>query len=123
MATSSSWNSSGFYFSANTNTMDRESMPSEKAEAARLRSAEVMAALKSGEPGAADRMMGGQKESGSKGIVPLQWVKSKFGGKKKKMEVEKEVQAGKVGADDQSVMTRRLRRFEVGMMDGWNGWC
>ncbi|KAF7187137.1 hypothetical protein HII31_11518 [Pseudocercospora fuligena] len=102
MATNSSWNSSGFSFSPNTDTMNRETMPSERAEAARQKSAEVMAALKSGEPGAADRLMGPQRESGSKGIVPMQWVKSKFGGKKK---MQGETLEGKVVRDDQSIMS------------------
>nr|POF26400.1 hypothetical protein CFP56_22549 [Quercus suber] len=74
----SSWNTSGFAFAPNTNVQDRESMPSVEADAARHKADEVMAALRSGEPGAADRMMGEQKEHGTKGIVPLQWLTDKF---------------------------------------------
>ncbi|KAK5129268.1 hypothetical protein LTR08_003647 [Meristemomyces frigidus] len=79
-ATSSSWNTGGFSFNPNTNCLDAESMPSEKAEAARQKSAAVMAALRSGEPGAADAAMGKQVQKGTQGILPLGWLKSKFSG-------------------------------------------
>lgn len=57
-ATSSPWNSGPFAFAPNTNVLDTNSMPSTTADAARSRTADIMAALKSGEPGAADKMMG-----------------------------------------------------------------
>lgn len=79
-ANSTSWNTSGFAFAPNTNTMDANSMPSDKAAAARLKSAEVMAALKNGESGDADAIMGKQQQKGTQGIVPLQWLKRKMGG-------------------------------------------
>ncbi|KAK5117717.1 hypothetical protein LTR62_005141 [Meristemomyces frigidus] len=75
---------------ANTGVMDREKMTSPQAEAARLRSAEVMEALRSGEPGAADHMMvkppkysekateGKEEKKGLGG-----WFKEKVGGKGK----------------------------------------
>jgi len=84
-ANSSSWNDSGFAFAPNTNALDPVSMPSDKAEAARQKSAAVMAALKDGRTGDADALMGDQKETGTKGIVPLRWMKDKIkGGSKKK---------------------------------------
>ncbi|KAK5127161.1 hypothetical protein LTR85_008522 [Meristemomyces frigidus] len=85
-ANSSSWNTSPFAFAPNTNAMDANSMPSDKAAAARMRSAEVMAALKSGEPGDADAIMGKQQQKGTQGIVPLQWLKRKMGNKSAKTE-------------------------------------
>lgn len=115
MATGSPWNDGGFAFSPNTNTLDRESMPSAQAEAARQKSAQVMAALKSGEPGAADRVMGDQKESGSgrgggggsKGVFPLQWMKAKMGGGggKAKRKAGREDGKGLVVEDDESMMS------------------
>ncbi|KAK4496392.1 hypothetical protein PRZ48_012372 [Zasmidium cellare] len=56
--TSSSWNTAGPGFAPNTNTLDRASMPSSQAEAARQKSAAVMEALKNGDKGEADRLMG-----------------------------------------------------------------
>lgn len=91
----SSWNTSGFAFSPNTNVQDRETMPSAQAEAARQKADKVMAALRSGEPGAADRAMGSAKETGTKGIVPLQWLGSKF-----RMRNKEKVRKGKVEEDD-----------------------
>nr|POF12690.1 hypothetical protein CFP56_09842 [Quercus suber] len=79
----SSWNTSGFAFSPNTNVQDRQSMPSNEAEAARRKADDVMAALRSGKPGAADQLMGEQKEGGGKGIVPLQWLQRKLRGEKR----------------------------------------
>ncbi|KAK4957306.1 hypothetical protein LTR10_005268 [Elasticomyces elasticus] len=76
LANSSSWNDGGFAFAPNTNALDANTMPSDKAEAARQKSAAVMEALRNG--GDADAVMGKQKESGAKGIVPLGWLKSKM---------------------------------------------
>lgn len=56
MSGSSSWNTSGFAFSPNTNTMDEASMPSKQAQAARERAAEIIEASKNGKPGEADAM-------------------------------------------------------------------
>jgi hypothetical protein len=47
--------------------MDPERMPSENAENARRKAAEVMASLKKGEPGDADKIMGDRKQSKSGG--------------------------------------------------------
>jgi hypothetical protein len=59
--------------------MDPERMPSERAEAARQKSAEIMASLKKGEPGDADKLMGDRKEKSSKNLLQ----KLGLGGKKK----------------------------------------
>lgn len=67
----------------NTNAMDADRMPSEKAQAARMKSAEVMAALKKGQPGDADALMAPQKPEGSQNLLPLQWIKSKVTHKSK----------------------------------------
>ncbi|KAF2166955.1 hypothetical protein M409DRAFT_23002 [Zasmidium cellare ATCC 36951] len=86
--TSSPWNAAGPAFAPNTNTLDRESMPSSQAEAARLKSAAVMAALKNGDKGEADRLMG--KENKPQGqLIPRGsgdvkgWWKKRFGGGRK----------------------------------------
>lgn len=89
MSGSSSWNDSGFAFAPNTNTMDQTTMPSKEAQAAREKTLEIMNALKDGKPGEADAMMGKREAKGTAGIVPLDWVKSKFGGKKKEGKEEK----------------------------------
>lgn len=75
-ATSSSWDASGFAFAPNTNTMDPASMPSDRAEAARMKSAAVMAALREG--GDADAIMGKQQQKGTQGILPLGWLRRKM---------------------------------------------
>ena len=79
---SSSWNTSGFAFAPNTNVLDPNSMPSDKAEAARRKAAEVMAALKKGEPGDADYIMRDQQQKATQGIVPLRWLGRKISGRK-----------------------------------------
>ncbi|KAI6904631.1 hypothetical protein KC318_g1729 [Hortaea werneckii] len=62
-------------WSQSSNVMDRNSMPSDKAEAARKRSEEIMAALKKGEKGDADALMG-KSESAGRGMG-LGWMKWK----------------------------------------------
>lgn len=64
--------------------MDPNSMPSERAEAARQKAKEIMLALEDGQPGDADRMMGPRKPQGNVGIIPMDWLKSKFSSKKEK---------------------------------------
>ena len=59
-------------------------MPSDKADEARKKAMEVMSALDSGKPGAADRVMGDRDQTGTQGIIPLGWLKSKFSKKDKK---------------------------------------
>ncbi|GAB1744154.1 hypothetical protein NU219Hw_g1311t1 [Hortaea werneckii] len=59
----------------NSNVMDSNSMTSDRAEAARNRSQEIMAALRKGEKGDADALMG-KSESTSSGIG-LGWLKGK----------------------------------------------
>ena len=59
-------------------------MPSDAAQAARAKAKKVMEALESGEPGAADKMMGKREPKGNIGIIPLDWLKTKFSGKKGK---------------------------------------
>lgn len=51
---------------------------------ARAKAEKVMAALESGEPGAADEMMGKAEPKGTAGIIPLGWFKSKLTEKKEK---------------------------------------
>ena len=84
MSGSSPWNDSGFAFAPNTNTMDAQSMPSDKAQAAREKAKEIMLALEDGKPGDADKLMGKREPKGNAGIIPLDWMKSKFSGKAKK---------------------------------------
>lgn len=88
MSGSSSWNTSGFAFAPNTNVNDPESMPSDKAQAAREKAKEIMLALEDGKPGDADRMMGPRPAKGNVGIIPLDWVKSRFSNKKKEQKSE-----------------------------------
>lgn len=59
-------------------------MTSDAAAAARAKAKKVMQALESGEPGAADEMMGKREPKGNTGIIPLDWLKTKFGRKKEK---------------------------------------
>ena len=66
-------------------------MPSERAAAARDRTAEIMDGLHNGKPGEADAMMGKREPKGTAGIIPVDWIKTKFsGGKKEKAKAEKE---------------------------------
>lgn len=61
---------------------DERAMPSDSAARARAKSADIMAALKNGQPGDADKAMGkNQSESGR--LVPLAWAKRKLSGGKK----------------------------------------
>ena len=79
LANNSSWNDSPYAFAPNTNTLDEQSMPSDQAAAARAKSAQVMAALKSGEPGAADKLMGDNEgKSAAAGLTPLGGPKGWF---------------------------------------------
>lgn len=78
MSGSSPWNDSGFAAAPNTNTMDANAMPSDKAQAARERAREIMDALDSDKPGAADRMMGEREPKGNVGLLPIDWLKTKF---------------------------------------------
>jgi hypothetical protein len=90
LATNSSWNDGPFSFSPNTNVMDKNTMPSDTAEAARQKTASVMAALRSGDAGAADKAMGDSEPKVSQGIVPLRWFKSKMGKSKKEKKGKEE---------------------------------
>lgn len=81
----------GYSFPSNTNTMDPESMPSDKAQAAREKAKEIMAALQDGKPGEADKLMG--KNENNNGLTPLGWFKSKVGGSKKEKKEKKEKDA------------------------------
>ncbi|KAK1075810.1 hypothetical protein LTR74_000218 [Friedmanniomyces endolithicus] len=74
---SSYTNDGGASAAQNTNAMDPVGMNSETAEAARQKSAEVMAALKEGKPGEADEIMG--KPDDSKGPSVIDRVKRKIG--------------------------------------------
>lgn len=69
-------------------------MPSDKAEAARQRSKEIMMALQDGKPGDADKMMGDRNHQSQSGLVGLGWLKDKFGGKKKQKEEKEEKSDG-----------------------------
>jgi hypothetical protein len=92
MSGDSSWNTSGFATAPNSNTMNADAMPSDKAQAAREKAIEIMNAVKEGKPGEADAMMGKREPQGNRGIIPLDWVKSKFSGGKK----NKDGKGGKV---------------------------
>ena len=60
-----SWHPIPFGQGPNANVANEETMTSPQAQAARARSQEIMAALKKGEPGDADKLMGkSQKDSG-----------------------------------------------------------
>lgn len=59
-------------------------MPSDTAAMARAKAQKVMAALQSGEPGAADELMGKSEPKGTSGIIPLGFFKNKFSEKKEK---------------------------------------
>lgn len=63
-------------------------MPSDKAQAAREKAKEIMLALEDGKPGAADQMMGKREPKAGNGIIPLDWIASKFS-KKEKTEKKK----------------------------------
>lgn len=93
-ATSSPWNDSGFAFPPSTNTMDRNTMPSDTAEAARQKSAQVMAALRDGKPGDADKAMGDAESKGTKGVFPLRHFMGKLSGSGKKQEKKESVAGG-----------------------------
>lgn len=80
----SAWGTSAYVINQNTNTMDPNSMSSDRAQAARMKTAEIMAALKKGEPGDADKLMGKQGAEGNKGTVSTGWLKRKLGGGSKK---------------------------------------
>ncbi|GIZ44189.1 hypothetical protein CKM354_000739300 [Cercospora kikuchii] len=86
----SSWNDSGFAFAPNTNTLDAQAMPSDQAAAARVKAAEVMAALKSGEPGAADKLMGDNEGKSSGGNLTGLTGPNGFFQKLRKKKAEKE---------------------------------
>lgn len=78
------------YSTQNTNTMDADAMPSEQAQAARNKTDEVMQALRSGEPGAADKAMGDSHQTGkSKG-----WLSSKM----------EKLRGGKSAGEDEKVV-------------------
>lgn len=79
---SSSWVTSGYAFAPNTSVMDKDNMPSDTAEAARLRTAAVMESLRSGEPGAADKLMG--DKAGANAMTPVGWLKRKVSAQKGK---------------------------------------
>lgn len=82
MTTGYAMNDGGYSKVNKFNVMDKESMTSDRAEAARHKAAEVMAALKKGEPGDADKLMG--KAEPKTRVVPLGWLGKKFGGKEQK---------------------------------------
>ncbi|TKA37357.1 hypothetical protein B0A54_10942 [Friedmanniomyces endolithicus] len=96
---SSYTNDGGASAAQNTNAMDPAGMNSDKAEAARQKSAEVMAALKEGKPGEADAVMG--KPDYSKGPSVIDRVKRKvgIGGDKEEEEEEGDVPNENIGED------------------------
>ena len=65
------------YGGGNTNMLDPNNMPSQQASMARSKSQEVMEALRSGEPGAADKLMSKEPPKGSDGF--LKRLKQKMG--------------------------------------------
>merc|ERR1712230_217290 len=68
----SDYGQAAFGWSQSSNVMDENSMPSDKAEAARKRSEEIMAALRKGEKGDANALMG-KSESAGRGMG-LGWL-------------------------------------------------
>ncbi|EME39163.1 hypothetical protein DOTSEDRAFT_83021 [Dothistroma septosporum NZE10] len=62
----------------NTRILDPTNMPSKQASAARAKSQQVMEALRSGEPGAADRLMGDEPPKDRDGL--LKRIKHRMGG-------------------------------------------
>ena len=71
-------------------------MPSDKAQAARERAKEIMLALEDGKKGDADRMMGAREPKGNVGLLPIDWMKTKFSRKKSS---EGKAAEGKKGED------------------------
>lgn len=71
-------------------SMDPNAMPSDKAQAARERTKEIMRALEDGKPGEADRMMGERPVKGNVGLLPIDWMRSKFKKASKESKKEKE---------------------------------
>ncbi|SMY23026.1 unnamed protein product [Zymoseptoria tritici ST99CH_1A5] len=112
MSGSSPWNVEPLSFAPNTNAMDEKSMPSDKAAAARVKSALVMDAVKRGDMKEADRLMGEQKETGTKGLVPMQWARDIFKGKKGKDQPE--ILQGKDMDGEESVYSVDAEKGKVG---------
>ncbi|KAL8243903.1 hypothetical protein R6Q59_010161 [Mikania micrantha] len=99
LANNSSWNSSGFAYAPNTNTLDAGTMPSEQAQAARDKAAEVMAAVKAGDMERANALMGKDETKGR--ILPgMGWLKKKINGRGGKSVVMGEEVGGR---DEQDV--------------------
>merc|ERR1712014_571949 len=74
----SEYGQAAFGWSQSSNVLDRDSMPSDKAEAARKRSEEIMAALRKGEKGDADALMGKSESAGrGMGLGWLNWKSDK----------------------------------------------
>ncbi|GAB7359839.1 hypothetical protein MBLNU230_g7368t1 [Neophaeotheca triangularis] len=65
-----------------TRATDEKAMPSDAAARARAKSAEIMASLKKGEPGDADKLMGRDTNETGK-LLPMGWWKRKLSGGKK----------------------------------------
>ncbi|KAI4737883.1 hypothetical protein E4T50_11651 [Aureobasidium sp. EXF-12298] len=79
----SAWDPNPFTHAPNANVQNTQTMTSPQAEAARAKSQAVMAALKRGDPGEADRLMGKQETYDS--LVPgIAKLKNKFLGNKDK---------------------------------------
>lgn len=110
--TQSSWNTmdggSGASWAPNSNTLDRNAMPSDKAEAARQKSAAVMEALKAGDTAEANRLMGKNEVKQGQMVSPgpLRWMAKKFGGKKNQQGMVEEI-------DGQSVRSEGVEEVVV----------
>jgi hypothetical protein len=77
-----SWQVNPWTPAPNANVMDSRTMTSPEAQAARAKSAEIMAALKKGEPGAAERLMTSKRNHDS--LLPgMGKLKSMLYGNKK----------------------------------------
>ncbi|WPG97838.1 Hypothetical protein R9X50_00061900 [Acrodontium crateriforme] len=98
LANNSPWNDSGFAFAPNTNVMDPESMPSAEAQAARARAAEIMAALKKGEPGDADKLMGKESPRSGRRLFQVERAFNKITGKSTTKD-EKALEAAKAAEE------------------------
>lgn len=81
------WDANPWTAPPNANAANAETMTSPQAQAARAKSAEVMAALKKGDRGEADRLMGAKQ--GNDSLLPgMGRLKDRIFGGSKKMEEE-----------------------------------
>ncbi|KAM0719117.1 hypothetical protein Q7P37_005022 [Cladosporium fusiforme] len=78
-----SWEANPWTPAPNANVANEQTMTSPEAQAARAKSAEVMAALKKGDKGEADRLMGKSEQMNDSLIPGMGKLKAMFLGRKK----------------------------------------